>query len=1670
MLRHRSSHLVFLGLLITIRLHAQNVSSDNAHAQPNYRQIPLYFEENRGQGDQDAAYVARGANLLALVTREGVTLSTSGRTVSMRVARANKHGRFEAEGETEGVTNYYLGSRAFVGLRHYSAVRVSNIHPKIDVLYQGNGPALEYDFLVHPGANTGDLRLVFDGANRLKLADNGDIILSTAAGEVRQKKPRAWQLVGTKREELACHYALSARNEVRLVLGRHSRSAELVIDPIVSYSTYLGGTGADLATAVAVDSSGDAYVTGWTQSKDFPVTAGKLLGSENAFVTELNPAGSALIYSTYIGGDAEDGGYGIAVDNGGNAYITGGTTSTDFPFTNGHSVAGQDAFVVKLGPTGAIEYATALAGSGTEIGSGVAVDSSGAAYVDGGTNSSDFPVTKHSFMTKLPGRSSAFVAKLLPSGEISYATFLGGKDDDGAGSIAIDSSGDAYIGGSTGSSNFPVTAGAYSTTFHGETDVFVAELNPTGSALIYATFLGGSLGDYAGGIAVDSTGCYVMGTTFSGDFPVTPGAYLTVKPSPAAGDSSVFVAKLSPTGTSLLYATFLGGNGDDTPAAIAVNAGSAYVVGMTLSANFPTTVGALKERLPGLFDYETEMFLSEISPDGSTLSYSTLYGGSNYPSIASALGVAIDGNGAVYMVGTTAGVEGGYLFPTSPGAFQAQSPKASVNYMGQSGAIVKIDFSSPTLCLPSVSPESQDLSGNGGAFSFSLTLAADCPWEAIPDQYITLNAPFYGFVTSSPIEISGTVGQNNASQPFTGSVRVGPATFTVNQAAGSCSEPLITPSPIMFDSSGGPTSLSLTLPASCNWTVVSPVPWLSVTANSSGTGPASITISAGLNSFSERGATLIVAGTPISVTQTGSTCTATAGGGPLSFSGLGGTGLASITTGPACAWTAYGNVPWIQMSSSSSNGLGSGGAAFVVASNPSSTGRMGSLLIADQMLTITQSAGPAGSVSSYTVSTFAGGGSSSTPAKGDGGPASKAYFSYLLGLAWDATTGTFFVLDGPNGSPLLRAFTPDGNINTIAGGGSGTGENIPATSADLGNAFFVGVDNFSAVYISDLTSRVRKIAQGNIATFAGGATTGFSGDGSAATSALLSYPEGLASDSAGNIYIADGMNHRIREVSGGIISTVVGGGTGGVVNGIPPTSATLSGPYGIAFDATGNLYFTDSNSLVRKVSQGTITTIAGGGSGGDGGPAIKASLSAPEGVAVDPLGNVFVYENGYSRIRMVSVGGIISTITPYGAAPNGVITDNSGNVYYTDNGQFSTVRELTPVPNFCPYSVAPPLSLPPAGGLFFVAVTAAVGCNWVASSASSWITISSGASGAGNGTVSYIVTANSGVGRSGTLIIAGQTITVNQSPGVISPDSVNPGAGNTLTQTPTFTFDDPNGYADLAVANVLINSSLDGIGACYMAFVPSGAASGYLYLVDDAGDGGYASGSPIAIPSASTLRNRQCTINGTGSSVSGSGNTLTLTLAITFNSKFVGNKVTFVAARNNSGGNSGWQAMGTWDVPGTAPAGPAVGGVIPARSAASGGTYSFTFTDTNGFADLAVVNVLTNNFLDGMGACYVAFAPTSATSGSLYLVDDAGDGGYVSGSPITVPSSSTLQNSQCTISGTGSSVSASDNTLILNLAITFSSTFTGNQVFYLAARNNSTGNSGWQAVGSVTVP
>jgi len=281
----------------------------------------------------------------------------------------------------------------------------------------------------------------------------------------------------------------------------------------------------------------------------------------------------------------------------------------------------------------------------------------------------------------------------------------------------------------------------------------------------------------------------------------------------------------------------------------------------------------------------------------------------------------------------------------------------------------------------------------------------------------------------------------------------------------------------------------------------------------------------------------------------------------------------------------------------------------------------------------------------------------------------------------------------------------------------------------------------------------------------------------------------------------------------------------------------------------------------------------------------------------------------------------------------------------------------------------------------------------------------------------------------------------------------------------TFNFSDSGGWQNFTILDVLINNFLDGRQACYVAFLPSGINAGTVLLIDDQGDAGgpYAA---MQLPGSQTVSNSQCTITGTGSSVVTSGSTLTLTLSITFTPSFAGNKIFYTAARDATS-NSGWQALGTWNIPGPAVTGPSVTGLTNAHATGLSQTYTFTFTDTNGWQDIAVANVLVNDFLNGIGACFVAFVPTGANAGTVLLVDDAGDGG----GPFAVlplPGGGSVSNSQCTISGTGSSVSASGTTLQLTLALTFSPGFGGNRIIFAAGRGN-TKNSGWQAMGTVAV-
>jgi hypothetical protein len=615
----------------------------------------LSFEANQGQTDAHVKFLSRGPGYTLFLTSDEValelqdsgsriqdsvrakrsgTLSALRRTTDhgqgtresllrLKLVNANQNAVATGASELPGKANYFIGNdprKWRTNVPTYAKVKYAGVYPGVDLVFYGNQRQLEHDFVVAPGADASRIALRLEGSKKSSLDAEGNLVVAVEGGEVRLEKPLIYQEGSSGRREIPGGYVLTGAREVAFKVGAYDPTKPLVIDPVLVYSTYLGGSGVDVGFGIAVDPSGNAYVTGQTSSDNFPTTAGafqtSLAGSDNAFVTELNPAGSALVYSTYLGGSKVDSGQGIAVDSSGHAYVRGIATSTDFPTTAGAfqtSLAGSlNTFITKLNPSGsALVYSTYLGGSSVDVGWGIAVDSSGHAYVAGNTTSSDFPITPGAFQTSLAGSQNAFVTKLNPSGSgLVYSTYLGGTSADVVWDIAVDSSGHAYVTGYATSTNFPTTAGAFQTSLAGSHNAFVTKLNPSGSGLVYSTYLGGGGLDYGLGIAVDSLGhAYVTGQTQSSDFPTTAGAFQTS----LAGTKNAFVTTLNPSGSALVYSTYLGGSGGDAGYGIAVDtSGNAFVTGVTGSSNFPTTTGAFQTSLAG----SDNTFVAKLTPKG----------------------------------------------------------------------------------------------------------------------------------------------------------------------------------------------------------------------------------------------------------------------------------------------------------------------------------------------------------------------------------------------------------------------------------------------------------------------------------------------------------------------------------------------------------------------------------------------------------------------------------------------------------------------------------------------------------------------------------------------------------------------------------------------------------------------------------------------------------------------------------------------------------------------------------------------------------------------------------------------------------------------------------------------------------------------------------------------
>jgi hypothetical protein len=636
--------------------------------------LPLAFEANEGQWNDEVRFLARGrSGMVALEARRAVLIpaSPSAGTVRMEMLGESAQPLIEGADVLPQTTNYFIGgepSEWRQGVRSYRRVVYREVYRGIDaVFHSGQSGELEYDFIVQPGADPRAIRLRFDGATAVAI-EQGALVIRTGGEPIRMARPVAYQLDGESRSGVTARYRMIGKNTIGFTVGNYDRSKELIIDPVVlGFSTFLGGTGDESATAIAIDADRNTYIAGQTASANFPVKEGyrdTIAGGSDVFVVKLNPAGDQVIFSTFLGGSGDERSPRLALDSRGNIYLAGTTTSLDFPVTEGapqgtFGGGNSDAFVVKLSADGKrLLFSTYLGGEAAEPARGIAADEHGDIYVAGVTLSAAFPVTPGALQTTRRGPRDAFAAKLrVEPPSLLWATYLGGSDEEFDVSLAVDAAGSAYISGRTFSTDYPTTPGAFQTTFGGAGtgsqrygDAVVTKIHPDGSSLVYSTYLGGLSGDIATAIAVDSTGAaYITGLTLSRNFPTTAGSF---QPQHGGGDADNFVTKLAPEGDRLLFSSFLGGNNSEQANAIAVDRlGNIHVSGTTSATDFPTTSDALSRTRTGTND----AFVTIIRSDGAQILYSTYLGGSA-PSGGpqdNNWAIAVDSAGNTYTAGQT---------------------------------------------------------------------------------------------------------------------------------------------------------------------------------------------------------------------------------------------------------------------------------------------------------------------------------------------------------------------------------------------------------------------------------------------------------------------------------------------------------------------------------------------------------------------------------------------------------------------------------------------------------------------------------------------------------------------------------------------------------------------------------------------------------------------------------------------------------------------------------------------------------------------------------------------------------------------------------------------------------------------------------------------------------
>ncbi len=863
--------------------------------------------------------------------------------------------------KAERISNYYVGSQSnwHCNISNYARVKYAGVYSGIDWIVRGSGRDLEYDFVVAPGADPAAIRMEFAGANRIRSTHDGDLIIQGQDFELVQRRPLIYQDFQGTRKEVEGDFVVLSENRVAIRVGAYDPGQPLIIDPVLSYSTIIGGTGTDLANGIAVDSSGSAYVTGNTTSySTFPGSGYRDSSAPEsfAFVYKLNAAGSAISYSALIGGNslANSTGMGIAVDSTGNAYATGWTTAVDFPVTQNAfqsgpappSTGSQHGFVLSLNATGSVlRYSTYLRGNFSDFPSAIKVDASSTVYVAGYTNSTNFPTTPGAFQTTAPSTTSGFVTKLNSTGTgLLFSTYLGGPGSSfstSANGIAIDTSGNSYVVGTTQSSNFPTTPGAFETDTTGIASGFgfLTKLNNSGTGLVYSSLITGGLVSL-NGVAVDSSGAsYVAGTAnflnYSGL--VSIGNH---------GAPDVLALELNPAGSAAVYMVTLRGSFEDHGTGVAIDSsGNTYISGWSNSTDFPQ-LSPVQASVPPS-GVTPAVIAAKLDPTGA-LVYSTYLGGQNNGDKAN--GIAVDANAIAYLAGRAGSVD----FPTTPGA--------AGKTVGDGFDTFVAALSTTSGCTFSLTPSQASFSAAGGQNSVAVNTTAGCNWVATSSIYwiaVTSGASGTG---------AGTVDysvQPNVDVARSASLSVAGLPFTISQANG-CTYSLSAPS-ASVPSSGAQISVNLTTGGSCPWTISTLPSWIQSLSGGPPEGSFEFLFNVTSNTAGPaRSVTLTIAGLSFVISQNGGfTCTFSINPTSRSYGYLRTTDEIDLTTTSTCAWLATSDSPWLHITDVASGlgddpvmGIGLGHVNIGIDTNSTNAGRLGTVTAGGIAFTAHQVATP----------------------------------------------------------------------------------------------------------------------------------------------------------------------------------------------------------------------------------------------------------------------------------------------------------------------------------------------------------------------------------------------------------------------------------------------------------------------------------------------------------------------------------------------------------------------------------------------------------------------------------------------------------------------------------------------------------------------------------------